>query len=66
MTWLVFGPVFVVARIAKIAEELLAPRRRRELIRQQTRAEVAAAEWRGPHRTAPWSPTSEGGEFDRL
>lgn len=44
MAWLLFGPVFIVARIAKIVEDALSPRRRRELIRQQTRAEAAEHE----------------------
>ncbi|AXQ62926.1 hypothetical protein SEA_ASHERTHEMAN_19 [Gordonia phage Ashertheman] len=43
MGWLVFGPAFVVVRIVKIVEDALSPKRRRELIRQQTRDEVAAA-----------------------
>ncbi|QNJ57991.1 hypothetical protein SEA_JKSYNGBOY_17 [Gordonia phage JKSyngboy] len=51
MGWLVFGPAFIVVRIVKIIEDATSPARRRELIRQQTRDEVAAAEqrWRRQH-----------------
>ncbi|AXH46594.1 hypothetical protein SEA_AFFECA_18 [Gordonia phage Affeca] len=43
MGWLLFGAVFIPVRIVKIIEDALSPRRRRELIQQQTRDEVAAA-----------------------